>query len=427
MKLLRSAVAVTIAAALLTGCPDIKQEGAGAAGGMPPVPVNTARAVRKDVPLEAETFGNAEPIASVAVKAQVPGELISVGFNEGQDVKKGDLLFTIQPKLYATRLAEANANLERDRALAENAVLNLKRQEALDAKGSGVKEELERARAQVAATAATVKADEALALIAETQHGYTTIESPMDGRAGSIRFRPGNLISAAAETPLTTIVQLSPIYVTFALPELHLAAIRRSMESGNDADRLTVIARDPNDERILGEGKLTFVANTVDPATATITLKATFDNQDRALWPGAFVDVSVRLSIDRDAVVVPASAITLGQRGPQIYVVKDDGAAELRQVTVSRTAGEESIIAKGVAAGETVVTNGQSRLLPGAKVIVKPDTPAADQRNGRASPAPADSSGPASAPAGKPAASGAATGTNQPPNDSTADSIRRHQ
>jgi membrane fusion protein, multidrug efflux system len=407
MKIIRPAVLTAAATVLLTGCPDKKQEGAGAAGGMPPVPVNTARALRKDMPLEAGTFGNAEPIASVAVKAQVPGELISVSFNEGQDVKKGDLLFTIQPKLYATRLAEANANLERDRALAENAVLNLKRQEALDAKGSGVKEELERARAQVASTAATVKADEALALIAETQLGYTTIESPIDGRAGSIRLRPGNLISAAAETPLTTIVQLAPIYVTFALPELHLPAIRRCTESDSDAGKLTVIARDPNDERILGEGKLTFVANTVDAATGTITLKATFDNRDRALWPGAFVVVSVRLSIDRDAVVVPASAVTLSQRGPQIYVVKDDGTAELRPVTVTRTAGEESIIGKGIAAGETVVTNGQSRLIPGAKVIVKPDTPATDQNHGRVSPAPAESSAespaPASAPAGKPA------------------------
>jgi len=395
-------LAITGAAVLLTACPGKKDApGAGPPGGMPPVPVNIAAAVRKDMPLEVRTFGNVEPIASVAIKAQVGGELIDVSFKEGQDVKKKDLLFTIQPRLYATQLAQANANLDRDRALAENAKLNLKRHETLDAKGSGVKEELEKARTLVESTAATVRADEALVLIAETQHGYTTIEAPMDGRAGSIRLRPGNLIKAGDDLPLTTIVQLAPIYVTFALPEEHLTTIRKSMEPGSKADKLTVTVRDPNDGRSLGEGTVTFIANTVDAATGTITLKATFGNADHALWPGAFVDVSLRLSTDRDAIVVPSSAVTLSQRGPQIFVVKDDGTAEVRPVTVIRAAGQESIIQKGVAPGDKVITNGQSRLFPGSKVIAKPDGPAPAGNGDGAVPAPP---APASTPAGKPSA-----------------------
>ena len=357
---------------LLTGCPgnNDSASGPGKSGGMPPVPVNVATAVKKDVPFEVRTFGNVEPIASVAIKAQVGGDLIGVHFKEGDEVEAKKLLFTIQPRLYETQRAQAQANLDRDRATAANAALALKRQEALDAKGSGIKEELERARTLAESTAATVRADEALLLIAQTQEGYTTIEAPMAGRTGSIRLREGNLIRVSDELPLTTIVQMAPVYITFALPELHLDAIRRGMAAPDN--KLVVTARDAKDSRTLGEGHVTFIANTVDTATGTIMLKATFDNKDRALWPGAFVDVSLRLSTDKDAVVVPSSAVTVSQRGPQVFVVKEDGAAEARAVTVSRTAGQESIIKEGVAAGETVISNGQSRVLPGAKVVPNP-------------------------------------------------------
>ena len=343
---------------------------------MPPVPVNVAKAVRKDVPLEVRTFGNVEPIASVGIKAQVGGDLIDVSFKEGDEVKKGALLFSIQPRLYATQLAQANANLERDRALSANATLNLKRQEALDAKGSGIKEELERARTQAETAAAVVKADEALVLIAETQVGYTTIEAPMDGRTGSIRLRPGNLVRLTDDLPLTTLVQMAPIYVTFALPEQHLDAVRKGVDPDPEKSRLAVTARDSKDGHTLGAGKVVFLANTVDTATGTITCKATFDNKDRALWPGAFVDVTVLLATDTNVVTVPSSAVTISQRGTQVFVVKDDGTAETRPVTVTRAAGPESIIEKGLEAGETVISNGQSRVLPGGKVIPKTTEPA---------------------------------------------------
>lgn len=383
-------LAIPALAVVLCGCPGSKDASVTGKPAMPPVPVNVAVAERRDMPLDVHTFGNVEPIASVAIKAQVGGDLIEVNFTEGQEVKKGDLLFTIQPRLFATQLAQAMANLERDRALAENAQLNLHRQEALDARGSGVKEELEKARTQAASTAATVKADEALVLIAETQLGYTTIEAPMDGRTGSIRLRPGNLIKAGDELPLTTIVQLDPIYVTFALPEQHLDAIRKGMNGPENAAKPSVVCRDAKDGRTLGEGVLTFIANTVDTTTGTITLKATFANKDHALWPGAFVDVSLRLSTDRDAVVVPSSAITISQRGPMVFVVNDDGTAETRVVTVARTAGQESIIKEGVAAGEKVITTGQSRLFPGSKVIPQtppPAQPAAPPANETTTPA----------------------------------------
>ncbi len=370
---------------------------------MPPVPVNIAPAVTKDVPLEVRTFGNVEPIASVAIKAQVGGELIGVSFKEGQDVKKNDLLFTIQPKLYATQLAQAKANLERDRAQAASAQLNLKRQEDLDKKNSGIKEELERARALAASSAATVEADEALVLIAETQLGYTTIEAPMDGRTGSIRLRPGNLIKAGDDLPLTTLVQIAPIYVTYALPEKYLAAVRKGMEGGESA-KLTVVARDSEDGHTLGEGTVTFIANTVDTSTGTVMLKATFPNENHALWPGAFLDVSTRLSTDRNVTVVPSSAVTISQRGTQVFVVKDDQTVESRMVTVTRTAGQESLLEKGISPGEKVVTNGQSRLLPGSKVAPQPSAapPPAPEVKAPAAAVPAEKVDPAAA--GKPAA-----------------------
>ena len=365
LRLLASAIAV----ALFAGCPGNKDASAQAKPqGMPPVPVNTALAVRKDMPLDLRTFGNVEPIASVAIKAQVGGELVKVSFKEGDDVKKGDLLFTIQPRLYETQLAQAEANLARDRAQAANARRELARQELLDAKGGGVQEALDKARTQVETADATVKADEALVLIAQTQVSYTTVESPLDGRTGAIRLREGNLVKAADDLPLTTVVQLSPIYVTFALPEQHLADIRRGM-----AERtLPVIARDPKDGHALGEGVLVFIANTVDAATGTITLKASFPNKDVALWPGTFVDVVLRLDTQRGAVVVPSPAVTNGQRGTQVFVIKADSTVETRTVTVVRTVGQESILGKGVEAGEKVITNGQSRLLPGSKVSEEP-------------------------------------------------------
>ena len=360
-------IALALALAPAVGCQK-KPDAAGAAGkGGGPVPVNIGEAVQKDMPLDLRAIGNVEPVATVDVKAQVGGELIEVNFKEGIDVKRGDLLFTIQPLLYATQLAQAEANLARDRAQAENAQREANRNAELGTKGAISKEQLEQMRSTAEAAAATVKADEALAKIAGVRLGYTTIKSPIDGRTGAVNVQAGNLIKDNADTAMTTIKQLAPIYVTFAVPEAHLADIRRGL-----AERpLPVTALDPKNAQPLAEGRLTFIANTVDATTGTIMLKATFANEDRALWPGAFMDVILRLDTERGVTVVPASAISIGQKGPQVFVVKEDGSADLRSVTVGRTVGQESIIRKGVEPGEKVVTNGQLRLVPGSKVIAK--------------------------------------------------------
>ncbi len=368
--LLRTTAALSIALAF-TACPG-KQADKGKQA-MPPVPVQTALAVKKDMPLDLKTIGAVEAIANIAIQSQVGGEMIGMHFEEGQDVKKGQLLFSIQPRLYATRLAEAEANLARDKAIATNARLALTRQEELDRKGAGVKEELDKARAAAEAADAAVKADEAIVLIAQTQLNYSTIESPIDGRTGSVSVRPGALIKIADSIPMTTVVQMAPIYVSFTLPEHHLPAIRKAM-SGR---KLEVTAHDPRGGQPLAKGELTFVANTVDATTGTILLKATFGNDDRALWPGAFVDVVLHLDVDRGAIAVPSPAITLGQRGSQVWVVKADTSTELRIVKTGRTFEQDTIILEGIADGEKVVINGQSRLLPGAKAIEKTATPAA--------------------------------------------------
>ena len=359
--------ALALGLACTGGCR--KKPAAGPPGrGGGPVPVEIGEAVRKDVPVELRTIGNVEAVATVEVKAQVGGELIEVNFKEGQEVKKGDLLFTIQPKLYATQLAQAEANLARDRAAAENAQRDAERNAGLAAKGAVSKELLDQTRSAATAAAATVKADEALVEIARVRLGYTTIESPINGRTGALAVQAGHLIKDNADTAMTTIRQLAPIYVSFAMPEQHLADIQRGLAQR----RLPVRALNPKDGKPLAEGEVTFVDNSVDAATGTITLKATFPNDDRALWPGAFVDAVLRLDTELNVAVVPASAVTIGQKGPQVFVVKADETAELRNVTVGRAVGQEIVIQKGVEPGEKVVTNGQLRLVPGAKVSVKP-------------------------------------------------------
>ena len=338
------------------------------AGAGAPVPVNVGEVLKKDMPLDLRAIGNVQSIATVGIKAQVPGELIEVNFTEGQDVKKGDLLFTIQPRLYTVMLAQAEANLARDRVTAGNARREAERNVELAAKGAVSKEQLDQMRSAAEAADAVVKADEALVEVAHVRLGYATIESPIDGRAGALRVQAGNLIKENADDPLVTIHQLAPIYVTFSLPEQHLQQIRQAQAER----KLGVTALDPKSNQPLAQGELTFIDNAVDMTTGTIMLKATFANDDRALWPGAFVDVLLHLRTDPGVTVVPASAVTVGQRGPQIFVVKSDNSAELRPVTVQRNVGQESIIEKGVEPGEKVVINGQSRLMPGSKVVIKP-------------------------------------------------------
>lgn len=363
MKLNSIILLLLLAAVPFTGC---RPKPPAAAKGGGPVPVNVATAAKKDMPLDLRAIGNVESIATVEITAQVSGELIDVAFQEGQDVKKGDLLFSIQPKLYQTQLAQAEANLARDRAIAANAQREATRAQDLSGKGAVSREQLEQLRSAAEGAAATVLADEALLTIAQVRVGFATIKSPIDGRTGALKVQRGNVIKDYAETPMTTIKQLAPIYVTFAVPEMHLSTIRKRM--ANEA--LSVTAHNPENGEMLATGSLTFVANAVDMTTGTITLKATFKNDDRALWPGSFVDVFLRLDTEKDATVVPSSAVTVGQKGTQVFVVKNDGTVDQRSVRTGRSVAQETIIRSGVEPGEIVVTNGQLRLVPGSQVNV---------------------------------------------------------
>ncbi|MDB6169323.1 MAG: efflux transporter, family, subunit, partial [Verrucomicrobia bacterium] len=371
-SLLGSHVVLLLLLALIpfTGCRPTPPAAAKGAG---PVPVNVGTAVKKDVPLDLRAIGNVESIATVEITAQVSGELIEVGFQEGQDVKKGDLLFSIQPKLYATQLAQAEANLARDRAAAANAQREATRAVELSAKGAVSREQLEQTRSAAEGAAATVHGDEAMLVIAQVQLSFATIKSPIDGRTGTLNVQRGNIIKDHSTPPMTTIKQLAPIYVTFAVPEMHLATIRKNM--ANRA--LTVTAYDPQNGETLATGALSFVANAVDMTTGTITLKASFANEDRALWPGAFVDVFLRLDTEAGVTVVPSSAVTVGQKGPQVFVVKSDGTVDQRTVKTGRSVAQETIIQSGVQPGEIVVTNGQLRLVPGSQVSIIAPTSAA--------------------------------------------------
>lgn len=323
-------------------------------------------AVQKDVPLQIKAIGTVEAYVTVAVKSQVNGELADVFFREGQDVRKGDRLFRIDPRPFEAALRQAEAALARDLAQAKNAELEAQRYTALAEKGFVSKQEYDRARTNFEALAAAVKADEAAVETARLQLAYTTITSPIDGRTGSILVKQGNVIKEN-DTQLVTINQIAPINVAFSVPEQDLAAVKKHRAAGG----LTVEASASPGGMRAAAGSLTFIDNAVNTATGTILLKATFPNRDRMLWPGQFVDVALTLATEKGRVVVPSSAVQTGQEGPYVFVVKQDMTAEYRPVKTARTFDRLAVIESGVAAGETVVTDGQLRLTPGAKVEIK--------------------------------------------------------
>jgi multidrug efflux system membrane fusion protein len=383
MPTMRFALPILLCALVLqAGCRKKGAAEGGARGPGGPVPVNVGNVVARDVPVELRTVGNVQALASVALRAQVAGELIKVHFEEGQDVKKGDPLFTIDPTVFETQLAQAEANLAKNRIQAANAQRDLVRAAELAKKGAVAGEQLDAARAQAESLEATVRADEAAVEIAKVQLGYTHVVSPIDGRTGTLRLNVGNLVRANDTNPLVTLNQIEPIYVQFSLPEEHLPIIRARSKQ----EELPVFVMQPSSTEPIAEGKLTFIQNEVDIATGTIQLKGTFENKDRTLWPGQFVDVVLRLSVQKGAIVMPGAALMNGQNGQQVFVVKPDSTAELRSVTVDRTVGEEVVVSSGVSAGERVVTNGQLRVIPGSKLAVR-DGIAPPGRNTAAKPA----------------------------------------
>ena len=348
------------------------------------VPVLAVKVEKRDVPVELSAIGNVEALQSVAVQARVSGEIQTVAFREGQDVKPGDLLFTIDPRPYQAALAEAQARLERDRALAKNSEETAARYGDLVKKEYVTPEQYEQMRAGAEAARATSRADEAAVENARLELSYTRIVAPIAGRTGSIQVHQGNMLRPNDDRTLVTINQIHPIAVSFTVPEAAFDAIRRAQAES----KLSVVARPSRETSApvapgaavlpTGEGEkpetgeLSFVDNTVDRATGTVRLKASFANAAGALWPGRFVDVVLTLSHDRDALVVPVEAIQTGQQGSYVFVVKPDSTVESRTVTVGRKQGGDVVIAKGLSADERVVTDGQMRLAPGTKVEVKP-------------------------------------------------------
>jgi membrane fusion protein, multidrug efflux system len=336
----------------------------------PPVPVMVGTVSQKTVPVEVKTIGNVEAYASVSVKARVGGELQKVHFQEGKEVKKGDLLFTIDPRPYEAALKEYRAKLARDQALLKKAQDDARRYAELIKSDLISREQHDQVMANAQALGATVQADEAAVENARLQVGYCYIHSPISGRTGSFLINQGNLIKADDEkNPIVVIHQIQPIYVSFAVPERHFSGINRVL--AQTAPPVTAIIAGEENQPV--QGSLTFVDNRVDPTTGTIRLKATFANQAKRLWPGQFVEVSLGLASQPDALVVPARAVQTGQGEQFVYVVKPDQTVEYRAVTVERLMDGEAVVKSGVAAGEQVVTDGQLRLVPGARVEIKPE------------------------------------------------------
>jgi multidrug efflux system membrane fusion protein len=354
-------------------------------------PVIVAKASTKDVPIDIDAVGNVEASSTIAVRSQITGTLESVGFHEGDFVRKGSLLFTIDRRPLEAALQQTEANLVRDQALANQAeaqlardasnaeyqTLNAQRQAQLVERGIVDRNTGDQARAQADATTLAVKADraavesaraeltvqQAAVNAARVQLSYTTVRSPIDGRTSDLAVKPGNLVTANS-TQLMTIAQLEPVFVTFSIPATHLPTIKRAATGV----RLRAVATPQDDDSQPEEGQLTFWDNNVDPATDTIKLKATMLNWDRKLWPGQFVRVKLRLETMHDATVVPQQALQTGQDGQFVFVLQDNMTVEQRPVMVAQRVGDDVVIQSGLQPGETVVTDGQLRLEQGTKV-----------------------------------------------------------
>jgi len=331
------------------------------------VPVAVGTVIKRSVPVQISAIGNVEAYSTVGIKSQVGGTLMRVHFKEGQDVKKGDLLFTIDPRPYETALKQAKANLAKENAQLENARLQVSRYADLVKKGYVAQEQYDQIRTNSAALEAAVSADKAAVENAQLQLEYCSIYSPLTGRTGSLISYQGNLIKANSDSSMVVINQIQPVYVTFSIPDKYISEIKKYMAAGKVKAEAVIGKDDAN----AVEGILTFLDNTVDSATGTIKLKATFANNEKRLWPGLFVSVNVILTSQPDAIVVPSQAVQTGQKGTYVFVVKEDRSAESRPVAVDRTFGAETVVSEGLHAGETVVTDGQMRLMPGAKVEIK--------------------------------------------------------
>jgi membrane fusion protein, multidrug efflux system len=388
----RTVMAIAIALLTVTGCNSGPEADSSGGVAFPPTPVSTGLAQEEAVPIQVRAVGNVEPYSTVQVKAQVGGPLLSVRFTEGTNVNKGDLLFEIDPRPFreALRQAEAavtkneaqlrlaEANLARSRAQLKNAQAEAARFEQLSKEGisTRMQEDQIRTAAEVAEQSmrgdeasiesirAALESDRSAVEQARLALSYCEIRSPLSGRTGNLLLHPGNLVKANDDNPLVVINQIAPVFVTFGVPERHLVKISQQ----NSRRKLIVEVSPDKEETQTVRGTLAVIDNTVDPNTGSIRLKAVFENRQGRLWPGQFVNTVLTMDT-QTATVIPSEAIQAGQQGSFVYVVKSDQTVEARPVVVGQTAAGKVIVEKGVTAGETVVTDGQSRLFPGAKIV----------------------------------------------------------
>jgi len=344
--------------------PQTPPQGQSAKPAMPPVPVKVAPVQQKDTIVELKTFGHVEEYSTVEVKARITGYLTEIHFTEGQMVKKGDLLASIDPREPQVALKTAQASLQRDQAQLRNAEREADRQSKLLEKGIASQDIYEASATAVETLKAAILADQAAIDKTQLQIEYCSIRSPIDGCVGSLHVNRGNIVKTD-DTSVVTLKQVDPIYVSFPVQQQYLPTIRRITAAGDLEVR--VIPSETPDQPILGH--LSFIDNTIDPENLSIRLRATFANADSRLWPGQYVDVVAKLETLSGSLVIPSQAIQTGQKGPYVYVVKSDQSVEIRQVTVRQSLDTESVV-QGVQPGEMVVTDGQLRLMPGAKVIL---------------------------------------------------------
>ncbi len=355
------------ALALAVGCKP-KSNAPQAAAPPPPVPVQTAVAQQLDVPRLIESVGAIQALRTVAVKSQIDGMIAQIHFKEGDEVKAGDLLVTLDRRPFENSLRIVRADLANARAESAKAATDVERYQQLTQQDAISKEQFALLNTKGETTRALVQAKEAAVANAELLLGYTQIRAPIAGRTGQLILHEGALVKANdVNQSIVTVNQLAPIAAAFAVPESMLAAIRGALTEGS----ATVAVSDRSSGVARTDGKLSFVDNAVDPTTGTITLKATFENADHKLWPGQFVQVQTRIGLDRGAIVVPTAAVQTGQAGSMVYVVNAEGRVEMRPVKILRTAGDQLLLSGGIKAGETVVTDGHLRLVPGARVEAK--------------------------------------------------------
>ncbi|MFZ1992037.1 MAG: efflux RND transporter periplasmic adaptor subunit [Alphaproteobacteria bacterium] len=342
-----------------------------------PVSVIAAPVVVKSMPVEITAIGHIEPIASVTVKPRIDGEITRVAVNDGQDVQAGDLLFTLDDRQAQAALAQAKATLIKDKAQLAFAQSEAVRFKKLMEATAGSREQMEQAEANAEALKGTVAADEAQIDNDATELSYTQITAPISGRIGTINFKEGNIVQAqSTNNTLAVINQLAPIYVSFSVPELNVASLQQAMERG--PVRVTVSTQGADTASDVGE--ITYIDNAIDTSTATLVARATLPNAKEYLWPGQFVNVVIVLRNEPNALVVASQAVQPGQDGTFVFVVKNDATVEMRPVTVDRVVGTETVIAKGLKAGEQVVTTGQLRLTPGARVLLQGNAPTGGKR-----------------------------------------------